>query len=134
MQEQRLSCNKQSYQTDKYHTNRVLSNICESESCWSEQTIKWSFKVIKHYKIANQTREQIISPYLKKKVYPLIDKLNAIFSSNSVQAWSSKSVVESPICGPVFFTCVSTQLARLAFVWWKISFGKVEVTSYFILF
>ena len=68
MQEQGFSCNKQSYQADRYHTNQVLSNICESESCLSEQAIKLSFNAIKHVKIAYQTSKQIKSPCLKKGV------------------------------------------------------------------
>ena len=111
--------------------SKVLSSICESESCWSEQVIKWSSKAIKHVKIADQTSKQIESPCLKKR-YPIIDQLNATFSLTSVQAWSSKSPVESPICGPAFFTCVPTRLARLAFYLWKINFRKVGVATYFI--
>ena len=123
MQEKGLSCNKQSYQANKYHTIKVLSSIRESESCWSEQAIKWSSKAIKHVKIANQTSKQIESPCLKRR-YPLIDQLNATFSSTSVQAWSSKSPTESPICGPAFFTCVPTRSARLVFFFLKNNFWK----------
>ena len=133
MQEQGLSCNKQSYQADRYHTNKVLSNISESESCWSEQAIKWSSKAIKHVKIANQTSKQIESPCLKRR-YPLIDQLNATFSSTSVQAWSSKSPVESPICGPAFFTCAPTRSARLAFYLWKFDFWKKSWSRHLFYF
>ena len=38
MQKQGLSCNKQSCETDKYQTIKVLTNICDSESCLSEQS------------------------------------------------------------------------------------------------
>ena len=85
------------------------------------KTIKWSSRAIKHVKIANQTSKQIESPCLKKK-YLLIDQLNATSFSTSVQAWSSKSPVESPICGPIFFTCAPTRLARLSFYLWKFNF------------
>ena len=114
-----LSYNKQSCEIDKYQTIKVLSIICEGESCWSEQTIRRSFKAIKHVKIANQTSMQTKSPCLKKMRYPLIDQLNVTFSSTSVQAWSLKFPMESPICGLVFFTCVPTRWTRLAFISWK---------------
>ena len=35
---------------------------------------------------------------------------------------------------PTFFNCVLTQSTRLVLVGEKISFGKVRVTTYFILF
>ena len=123
MQEKGLSCNKQSCEADKYQTIKVLSNICESESCWSEQAIKWSSKAIKHVKIANQTSKQIESPCLKKEVLTNWPIKCHIFLT-SVQAWSSKSPVESPICGPAFFTCALTRSARLVFYLWKINFWK----------
>ena len=119
------SCNKQSYQADKYQTIKDLSRICESESSWSEQVIKWSFKSIKHVKIANQASNHIGSPCLKRG-YPLIDRLNASFSSTSVQAWSSKSPTNSPICGPVFFKCVPTGSVRLAFLGEKLVLENSE--------
>ena len=62
----------------------------------------------------SRPNKQIESPCLKRR-YPLIDQLNVTFSLTSVQAWSSKSPAESPICGPAFFTCVPTRSARLAF-------------------
>ena len=123
---ERLSCSKQSYQADRYHINKVIFSICENESCWSEQAVKWSFKVIKHAKIANQTSKEIGSPYLKKMGYPLIDQLNAIFSSTSVQAWSLRSSAESPICWPAFFMCTPTWLARLAFIGENLVLEKAE--------
>ena len=94
------------------HTKQI--NIKQSKSYLTyvrvnhakvNKTVKWSFMVIKHVKIAKQSSKLTKLPCLKMMRYPLIDQLNAIFSSTSVQAWSSKSPTESPICGPVFFTC-----------------------------
>ena len=68
--------------------------------------------------------KQIKSPCLGKRGYPLIDQLNATFSSTSVQVWFSKSPAKSPIYGPVFFTCVPTRSARLAFYCEKLILKK----------
>ena len=104
---------------------------------WEWIMLKWANNqvIIQGNQACQDSRpnKQIKSPCLGKKRYPLIDQLNATFSSTSVQAWSSMSPVESPICGPAFFTCVPTLSTRLAFYLWKIIFWKkVGVATYFI--
>ena len=134
MQEKGLSCNKQSYQADEYHTIKVLSSICESESCWSEQAIKWSSKVIKHVKIAKQSSKQIESPCLEKMGYPLIDQSNATFSSTSVQAWSSKIPSGVANLWTRIFHVRPHSIGKTRFLFVKIWFLKKKLESPLILF
>ena len=125
MQEKGLSCNKQSCEEDKYQTIKVLSNICESES-WSKQAIKWSSKAIKHVKIAKQSSKQIESPCLEKIGYPLIDQLNATFSLNSVQAWSSKFPNGVAKLWTRIFHVRPHSIGKTRFYLWKINFWKSQ--------
>ena len=97
------------------------------------KTIKWSSKAIKHGKIANQTSKQIESPCLKKEV-PTNRPIKRHIFLTSVQVWSSKSPVESPICGPAFFTCVPTRSARLAFYLFVKNWFLEKLESPLILF
>ena len=101
----------------------------------SNQVIMKDKQVQRHAKIANQSSKQTKSPCLKQMRYPLIDQLNTVFFSTSIQAWSSKSSMESPICGPAFFTCAPTRSVWLAFIGEKLVFEKLEspLILFFIL-
>ena len=103
------SCKREGCDATSNHAKKI--NIKQSKSyltyVWVNHAIvnkavKWSFKAINHVKIAKQSSKLTKSPCLKMTRYPLIDQLNATFSSTSVQAWSSRSPVESPICGLAF--------------------------------
>ena len=133
MQEKGLSCISN-------HAKQI--NIKQSKSYLAyvrvnhvkvSKTIKWSSKAIKHGKIANQTSKQIESPCLKKEV-PTNRPIKRHIFLTSVQAWSSKSPVESPICGPAFFTCAPTRSARLAFYLWKNWFLKKSWSRHLFYF
>ena len=114
------------WQVDRYHTNKVLSNICESESCWSEQTIKWSFKAIKHVEIENQTSKQIESSCLKKRVLSNRSIKRHIFLN-----WCSSLILKNPNGVANLWTRIfhmhPTRSARLIFYLWKNSFEKSEM-------
>ena len=117
-----ITSNSHAKQINIKQTKSYLTYVRVNDAKVSK-TIKWSSKAIKHVKIANQTSKQIESPCLKKEV-PTNRPIKRHIFLTSVQAWSSKSPVESPICGLAFFMWVPTRSTRLTFYLWKINFWK----------